>query len=899
MGTVSIPARLWANGKSLQTMRPGIWPHAQAPGQPRQVTAADPPAGPEIREAEAEIAELRRELVKHEHRYYVLDDPLIEDAEFDRLMNRLKGWEEKFPELITPESPTQRVGGAPRPGVEKADHSSVMLSLDNAFDDDELAEFDRRVREGAGEEVISYVGELKLDGVSMSVRYAEGRLALALTRGDGVSGEVITPNARTLRSLPLAVDRPALTEAGIETGFEVRGEVVMPKSAFAALNKSQAAEGGHVFANPRNAAAGSLRMLDPTVTAGRRLDFYCYSLLVNGRPWGDSHWQGMDLLAALGFKINRNRELLKGLDGLRGFRDRWMDRRDLLEYEIDGLVFKVDSTRTQRQLGTTAKAPRWAIAAKPLAQQAETVIEEVDVQVGRTGAVTPRAHLKPVRIGGVTVARATLHNFDEIDRLGLRIGDTVLVERSGDVIPKVLRVIKHGSVRREIPVPSVCPDCPSALERPDEEVVWRCPNAGCPGRLKESIEHFSQRAAMDIDGLGAWLANEVVDRGLVRDLSDLYDLKSAQVAELDADSFLFSSSQAALFSQRLSDAKGQVGVGRVLHALKIPGIGAKSAELIGGRFATLADFWSAGPGFDSIADQASKRQLESLRKFFGDPQDRRLAEDLLAFGPPFVANKDVGAKRMDEESPWPAARLADFFERVTAPLNDRDLPGGVGGFGGIKAKRLVELGRIRRPSDIYGLEPGQLEGIPHKIRFGDKSAERVVAALERSKQVPLHRLLYGLGIRHVGERASQLLATHFGHLDAICKASVEELADVEDIGPVIGAAVHGYFNDAANQRLIERLRGFGLELSAEKVQLQLFLPEVSGKSFVLTGTLEQMPRRRARELIQAAGGKVTNSVTAATDYLVVGEKPGSKFKRAQELGISILEEDELLRLLGN
>ena len=369
--------------------------------------AADTPPHVTVAEARRRVAELRRDLVRHEHRYYVLDDPEISDAEFDALLRELQGWEARFPELVTPDSPSQRVGGTPREGVEKAAHSSVMLSLENAFDDAELRDFDRRARELAEAETLDYVGELKLDGASMAVRFVSGRLDLALTRGDGVEGEVITPNARTLRSLPLAVDPAVLHETGVPSDFEVRGEVVMPREAFARLNRRQIEEGGKTFANPRNAAAGALRMLDSSVTAARRLDFHAYGLLVGGEPVLGSHWASLEALKRLGFKVAADRARLSGVDALPPFRDRCMARRDALPYDIDGVVFKLDDTALWRRLGATSKSPRWAIACKPAAQQAETVVEGIDVQVGRTGAVTPRARLRPVEVGGVTVSRAT------------------------------------------------------------------------------------------------------------------------------------------------------------------------------------------------------------------------------------------------------------------------------------------------------------------------------------------------------------------------------------------------------------------------------------------------------------------------------------------------------------
>ena len=675
--------------------------------------------------------QLRRDLTEHNHRYYVLDRPSISDAEYDALLRELQQLESDHPDLATPDSPTRRVGGAPREGVEKTRHSSEMLSLDNAFDEAELRDFDRRARELAGLEELDYVGELKLDGVSMAVRYAGGRLDLALTRGDGETGEVITPNARTLRSLPLSVGGAALEAAQIPDTFEVRGEVVMPKLAFAELNRRQLAADEKTFANPRNAAAGSLRMLDARITASRRLDFYPYLLLdAAGQPLFDSHWASLEALAALRFKVNPKRERLRGIEQLLTFRDQWIARRDELPYEIDGLVFKVDATALQTRLGATAKSPRWAIACKPQAQQAETIVEGIDVQVGRTGAVTPRALLRPVVVGGVTVSRATLHNQDEIARLGLQIGDRVLIERSGDVIPKVVRVVSEGPQRTPFEMPSACPICDSPVVREAEEVVLRCINASCRARLKESILHFARRTAMDIDGLGDWLVNALLDGGLVDDLADLYGLTVEQLADLTK-------------------------------------------------------------------------------------------------------------------------------ETKVSPT-----------------------------------------------RLGEKSAQRVVDALDRSKTVPLGRFVFALGIRHVGDRTAELLAGHFGRLDAVRAALPEELEQVEEVGPRIAESVRQFFTADRNRALLDRLHRAGVRPSESAVAASAAAraPEapipLGGKTFVLTGTLPTLTRDEAKRLIVAAGGKVTGSVSAKTDYVVAGESPGSKLRKAQSLGIEVLDEPALRALLA-
>ena len=673
--------------------------------------------------ARTRAAQLRRELAEHNYRYYVLDEPSISDAEYDAALRELQQIEADYPDLFTPDSPTQRVGAAPRAEVEKARHSSEMLSLDNAFDEAELRDFDRRARELAEVDTLDYVGELKLDGVSMAVRYAGGRLALALTRGDGETGEVITPNARTLRTLPLSIGSSMLEAAEVPDTFEVRGEVVMPKAAFAELNRRQLAAEEKTFANPRNAAAGSLRMLDARVTASRRLDFYPYLLLDGeGRPPFPSHWTALEALAELGFKVNRHRARLRGVEALLAFRDERIAKRAELPYEIDGLVFKVDTTALQDRLGATSKSPRWAIACKPKAQQAETVVEGIDVQVGRTGAITPRARLQPISVGGVTVSRATLHNQDEIARLGLQVGDHVLIERSGDVIPKVVRVVRPGSQRRPFEMPATCPVCGSPVVREADEVVARCINASCRARLKESILHFARRSAMDIDGLGDWLVTALVDGGLVEDLADLY---------------------------------------------------------------------------------------------------------------------------------------------------------------GLTVERLADLTKETKVSPT---------------RLGEKNAARVAQGLERSKGAPLGRFVFALGIRHVGERTADLLAEHFGTLDALRAATPEQLETVAEVGPRIAESVQQFFAADRNRALLDRLHAAGVR-PADAAPAAGVTVRLAGKTFVLTGTLPTLTRDEAKRLITGAGGAVVGSVSAKTDYVVAGDNPGSKLQRAEALGVAVLDEAGLRGLL--
>jgi DNA ligase (NAD+) len=657
--------------------------------------------------AEEQIKRLREEIQRHEHLYYVLDQPEITDAEYDALMRRLQDLEAQHPDLITPDSPTQRVGGKPREGFIKVPHSAPMLSLDNALNEGELRDFDRRVRDLLKGQPYSYVAELKLDGLSMAAHYSRGHLRQAVTRGDGLVGEDVTENARTIRSLPLRA------KTDLEH-FEVRGETIMTRRSFEQLNAERELENQPRFANPRNAAAGALRALDPTMTASRRLDFYAYFLLVNGDYLYPSHWESLEALAAMGFKVNSHRKRCASLEELLAFTKEWEQKRDSLPYEIDGVVAKIDSIAQQRALGWTSKAPRWAIAIKFPARQEQTVIENIEVQVGRTGTLTPVAHLRPVTVSGVTVSRATLHNEDEIERLGVQIGDTVLIERSGDVIPKVVRVISEGPHRRKFRMPSHCPVCGGDIVREPGEAASRCINTNCPARLKESVRHFAARGVMDIDGMGEALVDQLVDRGIVKSVADLYCLK------LD---------------------------------------------------------------------------------------------------------------------------------------------------------------------DLIGLE-----------RMGKKSASKILDNIERSRSRPLPRLLNGLGIPFVGERTAQILAETFGSLDAIAAADMDELQRAEEVGPKVAHSIVQFFAEPRNRELVERLRAAGLKFDHPR-KTRVDGP-LHGLTFVLTGTLPSLTREEAKSRIEAAGGKVTGSVSKKTDFVVAGEEAGSKLDKARELGIAVIDEQKLLEKLG-
>ena len=571
-------------------------------------------------DARARIEELREELRRHEHLYYVLDKPEITDAEYDAMMRELQRLEAEHPGLVTADSPTQRVGGKPREGFVKVAHSSPMLSLDNALNEGEIRDFDRRVRELLGGAAFCYVAELKLDGLSMAVRYRDGLFQQAITRGDGRTGEDVTENAKTIRSLPLRL-KSKLPE------FEARGEALITRRSFERMNAERSAASLALFANPRNAAAGALRALEPQLTAKRQLDYFAYFLLVNGEPAMESHWESLEALAAMGFNVNKHRRLCRDLDEVLAYFGEWSAERDNLPYEIDGLVIKVDSVAQQRTLGWTAKAPRWAIAFKFPARQERTVLENIEVQVGRTGILTPVAHLRPVNVSGVTVTRATLHNEDEIERLGVEIGDTVLVERSGDVIPKVVRVIEPGADRRPFRVPKHCPVCGGDVVREEGEVASRCINTNCPAKLKQSVLHFAARGVMDIDGMGDALVDQLVDGGLVRSVADVYKLTLDQLVGLER----MGQKSAQKILDNIEGSKKQP-LPRVLNGLGIPFVGERTAQILADTFGSLDAIAGADEEKLQEAEEVGPKVAHGVHEFFAEPRNRSLVEQLRGAG---------------------------------------------------------------------------------------------------------------------------------------------------------------------------------------------------------------------------------------------------------------------------
>jgi DNA ligase (NAD+) len=661
--------------------------------------------------ARARVDELRELVRRHDHLYYVENAPEITDAEYDALFAELVELEREHPELASDDSPTRRVGGAPLEGFETVAHAEPMLSLDNTYSTDEVREFDRRVRERLDVDEVEYVVELKLDGVSIAVVYEGGVLRRAATRGDGRRGDDVTANIVTIRSVPLR-----LAGEYADADVEVRGEVLLPRSGFEKLNRSRLKSGDEPFANPRNAAAGSLKLLDPSLVAERPLDAFFYRLVGADSIGVGTQREALDAIGAMGFRTGPEGSVCLGVERVLERCEKWEERRKTLDYDTDGLVVKVNSLEAQRRLGTTARSPRWSIAYKFPAESATTRVTDIDVQVGRTGKLTPVARLEPVSISGSTVSRATLHNQDEVDRLDVRVGDTVVVEKGGEVIPKVVSVVKSkrkGRPRR-FRMPEACPVCGGPVVREEGEAAHRCVNTACPAKVRRQIEHFASRGAMDIRGLGERIVDTLVESGLVRDYGDLYALQEDELAELP--------------------------------------------------------------------------------------------------------------------------------------------------------------------------------------RMGETSAANLVAEIEASTEQPLSRLLFGLGIPHVGARVASVLARELGSLDALEDAGVEELAGIDEVGPVIARSLSSFFEAEENREVLEKLRRAGVR-TREEAPARDGGP-LEGMTVVLTGALQGLTRDEAKRAVERAGGRASSSVSGRTDLVVVGEQPGSKADRARELGVRTVTEREFLELIG-
>ena len=582
---------------------------------------------PNQREAVKEVERLREEIRRHERLYYEAADPEISDAAFDRLMERLKELEAQYPSLVTPDSPTVRVGGAIREGFHKVRHTTPMVSLDNAFSFETLGDFDRRVRELVGRENINYVAEHKFDGLSISLRYDKGHLARGVTRGDGTTGEDVTSNVKTIRSIPLSVDAALLKKAGLPQDFEVRGEVLMNRKAFEALNEQQTEQGGKVFKSPRNSAAGSVRVLDPKITASRRLDFFAYYLLVDGRPAKKRLSDMLGVLKEIHFRASEDWKLCSGIREVEKYIGAWESKREKLPYEIDGVVVKVDEVALQNELGYTSKAPRWAIAYRYPARQETTLVREILVSVGRTGVLTPFAVFEPVTIGGVTVSKSTLHNLDEVRRLNVHAGDTVLVERAGEVIPHVLSVVKHGKEEVEFQMPSKCPVCGTRIHKDEDQVAYRCVNVSCPARRRESILHFAGRHAMNIDGLGEKIVVQLLERELVKDFADLYKLDLETLAGLER---MAEKSAQNLLNEIETSKKAPLP--RLIYALGIDFVGERTAQLLAEHFDSMEKLANAGLEELMEVNEVGPKVAQGVADFFSESVNKKLIERLRAAG---------------------------------------------------------------------------------------------------------------------------------------------------------------------------------------------------------------------------------------------------------------------------
>ncbi|HXN16943.1 MAG TPA: NAD-dependent DNA ligase LigA [Candidatus Binatus sp.] len=574
-----------------------------------------------------EIQQLREGIRHHDYLYHVADDPEISDAAYDRLMKRLKQLEAENPKLVTPDSPTQRLGGAPREGFQTVQHRTPMASLDNAFSMEDLANFDRRMRQATGREKIEYTTEHKFDGLSMSLLYEKGSLVRGVTRGDGRTGEDVTANVRTIRTIPLTLDPARLKKAGLSGTFEVRGEGIMTRKAFERLNEQQDVIGGKRYANARNAAAGSVRVLDPNITSSRRLDFFAYYLLVDGRPPKKRHSEILEVLSDLRFQVSEDWEVCESIEALDKYINKWESKREKLPFEIDGIVVKANEIALQNEVGFTAKSPRWAIAYKYPAHQETTLVRDILVSVGRTGVLTPFAVFEPVQIGGVTVVKSTLHNMDEVQRLGIHAGDTVLVERAGEVIPHVLKVVKHGTEEKEFKMPDKCPVCGMHVHHVEGEIAYRCVNVSCPVRRRESFLHFAGRHAMNIDGLGEKIVDQLLEKNVVKDFADLYKLELETLAGLDR--------MAEKSAQNLIDeiaASKKNGLARLVYAIGMPFVGERTAQLLAEHFCSMDKLASASTEQLMEVGEVGPKVAEGVLEFFSESANRKLIEHLKAVG---------------------------------------------------------------------------------------------------------------------------------------------------------------------------------------------------------------------------------------------------------------------------
>ncbi len=766
--------------------------------------------------ARTRASELRKKLNYHIYRYYSLDDPVVSDAEYDSLYRELVDLESRYPGLTRPDSPTRRVGPPPADGFTPVRHREKMLSLDNALGRDELVAFSERVLRGLGGDPagVEFICELKMDGVAVALTYSNGVFVRGATRGDGEVGEDITPNLRTVPAVPLAL----LVESPPRL-IEVVGEVFMPEESFRRLNDERLQRGVSPFANPRNAAAGSLRQLDPAVTSRRNLSMVTFAVGFSTDTVPPTQWMVLSYLRELGFRLGRNAKKVPTIEEAVRFCLEWQKKREGLDYEIDGVVVKVNSLEKQESLGATSKSPRWAIAYKFPPEEKTTTVVDIQVGVGRTGALTPVAVLEPVLVAGSTVTHATLHNEDEAKRKDVRIGDRVLVHKAGDVIPEIVRVIVDARTGGEKPfhMPDRCPICGAEVMREPGEAVTRCTNIACPAQTFERILHFAARGAMDIDGMGEVTVNELLSRGSIEDVADIFYLKPRDLFGLPG----FKGSELTAEMEELEDTRDRA-LFVLISRLDIPYVGAGTASALAVAIHTVDAMMAAGEDELAAVSGVDRTTAGAIIEFTGNSENRELI------------------------------------------------------------KRLA------------GLSAGEIQVQPEML---EKSVVNILGAIDTARDRPLWRLMFGLGIRHVGSHTAKLLAGPFPSIDLLAAAGEEELFGIDGVGPRIAESVVLFFRQEENMRVIEKLRRAGVRM-ADEVELPASGRPFEGKRFVLTGTLPGYTREEASEIIEALGGRLIGSVSGKTDYVLVGKDPGSKLEKARALGVSIVDEEEFRRMAG-
>ena len=864
-------------------------------------SASKPPPG----RKEDRAKWLRAQIQRHNLLYHENDNQEISDSKYDALYRELRELEEAHPELVTPDSPTQSVGSRPSEAFAPVKHGAPMLSLENVFNAQEMEEFDRRLAGLLDEEAErEYSAEPKLDGVALSLLYEQGRLVRAATRGDGRVGEDVTHTARTIRSIPVQLSGDYVPDR-----LEVRGEVLMPLSHFSAYNRRAAKKkkGGKPLVNPRNAAAGALRQKNPEEAAKRSLDFFAHGVGIADDTLSVSRQSELlATMASWGLSVCPETETVNGPSGCERYYERIAKRRRSLDYALDGVVYKLDRFDLRNQVGASSHAPRWAMARKFPAEEKLTTVRAVEYQVGRTGAVTPVARLEPVFVGGATVSNATLHNYGELLRKDVRVGDTVVVRRAGDVIPEVVRSLpEHREADPPIPpLPERCPECGSAVVRPEDEAVARCTGGLiCPAQRKGAILHFLSRDAMDIEGLGEEWVDKLVEDGLVQGIQDIFTLEKEQLATLVIDK-----PAGKEFAGRLLESIERAKCtswARFLYALKVPSVGKGKTKILANHYKSLNALMGAKtdelqeiPGWTRVAAKATVL-------FFQQARNRQMISSLIESGVVWDGFEDRGcSEKRGLDAEWNNQELLyqGGFDQQQLKANIQRLASpdalNIKGLGEKWVDQLVDEGLVQDVKDIFHLEEERVAALVTSRSFGKKRANNLLNEIEQKKRTTLARFIFALGIRDVGRVTAGTLAEHFGNLEALRVADEERLREVPDVGEIVARRLRQFFDHRENSLAIEALKGCGVSWPERKTPSALSTGPLSGKTLVLTGVLVSMTRDEARDRIRAAGGRVTGSVSKKTDYLVAGENPGSKLTKAQNLGVDVLTEKRLITLLG-